>query len=78
MKDRTARSRTAEFHQERDTGKECLGILNSPCTGRPNPANPSRIRPDFDSGDHVHPNDLGYRAPADAIDLALFRQQDHD
>lgn len=37
------------------------------------PAHPSRIRPDFDSGDHVHPNDRGYRAMADAIDLSLFR-----
>jgi len=42
------------------------------------PANPSRLRPDYDSGDHVHPNDLGYRAMAEAIDLALFRQHDDD
>ena len=30
----------------------------------------SRIR--WDSGDHLHPNDLGYRHMADSIDLALF------
>jgi lysophospholipase L1-like esterase len=30
------------------------------------------IRPDFDPGDHLHPNDAGYEAMANAIDLALF------
>jgi hypothetical protein len=38
------------------------------------PAQPVRLRPEFDSGDHVHPNDLGHRAMADAIDLKFFRQ----
>jgi lysophospholipase L1-like esterase len=36
------------------------------------PAQPTRLRPEYDSGDHVHPNDLGHRAMADAIDLKLF------
>jgi lysophospholipase L1-like esterase len=36
------------------------------------PANPTRIRPDYDSGDHLHPNDAGYRAMAESIDLRLF------
>jgi lysophospholipase L1-like esterase len=27
----------------------------------------------YDSGDHLHPNDTGYKAMADAIDLALFK-----
>lgn len=36
------------------------------------PANPRRIRPDFDPGDHLHPNVAGYAAMGDAIDLALF------
>ena len=40
------------------------------------PAHPARIRPEYDSGDHVHPNDAGYRAMADAIDLSLFDHQD--
>jgi lysophospholipase L1-like esterase len=36
------------------------------------PANPKRIRADFDPGDHLHPNDKGYQAMADAIDLGIF------
>ena len=31
-----------------------------------------RIRAEFDPGDHLHPNDAGYQAMADAIDLAIF------
>ena len=36
------------------------------------PANPTRIRAAYDSGDHLHPNDAGYRAMAESIDLRLF------
>jgi lysophospholipase L1-like esterase len=30
-----------------------------------NPAHPSAIAQAYDSGDHIHPNDAGYRAMAD-------------
>ena len=33
---------------------------------------PPKLRPEFDSGDGLHPNPAGYRALADSIDLALF------
>ncbi len=36
------------------------------------PDHPTRIRADFDVGDHLHPNDAGYRAMGDAVDLKLF------
>jgi lysophospholipase L1-like esterase len=36
------------------------------------PARPGYLRPAFDSGDHLHPNDAGYAAMASAIDLRLF------
>ena len=36
------------------------------------PSNPATIRPAYDSGDNLHPNDAGYKAMADAIDLSLF------
>lgn len=34
------------------------------------PEKPDHLRPDYDSGDHLHPNDAGYRAMAEAIDVA--------
>ena len=37
------------------------------------PAVPTKLRAQFDSGDHIHPNDAGNQAMADAIDLKLFR-----
>jgi lysophospholipase L1-like esterase len=37
------------------------------------PADPLRLLPAYDSGDHLHPNDAGYQAMADAVNLALFR-----
>ena len=37
------------------------------------PKNPSRVLPAFDSGDHLHPGDAGYKAMGEAIDLALFK-----
>jgi lysophospholipase L1-like esterase len=37
------------------------------------PDHPSRLLPRFASEDHLHPNDVGYQAMADAIDLALFK-----
>jgi lysophospholipase L1-like esterase len=38
------------------------------------PVQPTRFLPAFDSGDHLHPNDAGYQAMADAIDLRLLRR----
>ncbi|HTD43130.1 MAG TPA: SGNH/GDSL hydrolase family protein [Bryobacteraceae bacterium] len=34
---------------------------------------PKKLRAVFDSCDHLHPNDAGYKAMADAIDLSLFK-----
>lgn len=39
------------------------------------PANPTQFLPAYDSGDHLHPGDAGYKAMGDAIDLALFRKR---
>jgi lysophospholipase L1-like esterase len=35
-------------------------------------ANPKRFRADFDPGDHLHPNNAGYEAMANAVDLGIF------
>jgi lysophospholipase L1-like esterase len=40
------------------------------------PDHPSRLLARYDSGDHVHPTDDGYRALANAIDVRLFRSRD--
>jgi lysophospholipase L1-like esterase len=40
------------------------------------PSNPAAMRSAYDSGDNLHPNDAGYQAMADAIDLSLFMGKD--
>ena len=37
------------------------------------PANPDRLNPTYDSGDHLHPNDAGYKAMGEGVDLKLFK-----
>jgi lysophospholipase L1-like esterase len=37
------------------------------------PGRPSAMNPAYDSGDHLHPNDAGYRAMGESIDLKLFQ-----
>jgi lysophospholipase L1-like esterase len=36
------------------------------------PANPEMFNPAYDSGDHLHPNDAGYQAMANAINLKML------
>jgi len=36
------------------------------------PVHPSRIRAEFDPGDHIHPNDLGNQVMADVFNLTVF------
>ena len=35
-------------------------------------ANPKKLKPTFTNGDNLHPNDAGYKAMADSIDLKIF------
>ena len=49
------------------------GVIDFDAATR-DPARPERLLPAFDSGDHVHPSDAGYRAMGASIDLALFRR----
>lgn len=39
------------------------------------PANPKQILPAFNISDHLHPNDAGYKAMADSIDLSIFAEK---
>ena len=48
------------------------GVIDFDAATR-DPANPARYLPRYDSGDHLHPNDAGYEAMGNAIDLALFK-----
>ena len=69
---------TAEGEAKRDAFNAWLrksngydGVIDFDAVVR-DPANPTKILPQYDSGDHLHPNDAGYRAMGDAIDLKLF------
>jgi lysophospholipase L1-like esterase len=39
------------------------------------PAAPLRLRPAYDSGDHIHPSDAGYAAMAEAVPLVAVRRK---
>ena len=36
------------------------------------PQHPAKLKPEFDSGDHIHPNDAGNQAMAGAFDFGVF------
>jgi lysophospholipase L1-like esterase len=38
------------------------------------PLDPARFLPAYDSGDHLHPDDAGYQAMADAVDLRRLEE----
>ena len=38
------------------------------------PGNPLQMQAQYDSGDHLHPNDVGYKAMADGIDLSMLQK----
>jgi lysophospholipase L1-like esterase len=41
-------------------------------TATRDPANPKQFLPAYNNTDHLHPNDAGYKAMADAVDLTIF------
>ena len=47
------------------------GVINFAKVMR-DPADPLRLNPAYDSGDHLHPNDAGYQAMANAINLSML------
>jgi lysophospholipase L1-like esterase len=55
----------------RSSSSGCDGIVDQD-TATHNPAAPTEYLPAYDSGDHLHPNDLGYQAIANCVDLTLF------
>ena len=71
---------SAEGEQGRDAvndfirgeGSGCDAVIDLDAATH-DPADPNRYRGAYDSGDHLHPNDAGMQAIADAVDLNLFR-----
>jgi lysophospholipase L1-like esterase len=53
------------------TGKAYDAVIDFDRVTR-DPAEPKKLLAAFDSCDHLHPSDAGYKAMADAVDLALF------
>jgi lysophospholipase L1-like esterase len=53
------------------TSKELDGVIDFDKVTS-DPANPGVFLPDYDSGDHLHPKDTGYKAMGESIDLKLF------
>ena len=54
------------------TGKAFDGVFDFDAVVR-DPSQPMKYLPKFDSGDHLHPNDAGYEAMANAIDRKIFK-----
>jgi len=54
------------------TGRAYDAVIDFDAATR-DPAHPSQFLAQYDSGDHLHPNDAGYKAMGEAIDLSLFK-----
>jgi len=54
------------------SNREADGVVDLDAIMR-DPARPGYLRSEFDGGDGLHPNDAGYKAMADAIDLTLLQ-----
>jgi len=55
----------------RGSGSGCDGIVDQDAATH-DPAHPTQYLAVYDSGDHLHPNNAGHKAIANAIDLKLF------
>lgn len=64
-----ARNRVNDWIRE---GGSADGVVDFDAAVR-DPSDFDRLRPEYDSGNHLHPNAAGYRAMADAVDLGLLR-----
>ena len=54
------------------TGNAFDGVIDFEKALR-DPTHPDRMLASYDSGDHLHPSDAGYRAMAEAVNLSLFK-----
>jgi lysophospholipase L1-like esterase len=65
----SAREAIDDFVRGPNSG--CDGVIDQD-TATHNPSDPTWFLPAYDSGDHLHPNDAGYQAIGDAVNLGLF------
>lgn len=65
----TARKEVNAFVRSKASG--CDAVIDQDAATH-DPLHPSQFLPAYDSGDHLHPNDAGLQAIADAIDLSWF------
>jgi lysophospholipase L1-like esterase len=68
----TAREQYNAFVLSPSSG--CDGVIDQD-NATHDPNNPTQYLPAFDSGDHLHPNDAGYQAIANAVNLSFFGTQ---
>jgi lysophospholipase L1-like esterase len=66
----TGRAAIDTFIRSPDSG--CDGVVDQDAATH-DPANPTAFLPSYDSGDHLHPNEAGLQAIANAVDLALLK-----
>jgi len=69
------------YSEEKEAKREALnafirsgafdGVIDFDAVTR-DPSKPKFIRKEYDKGDHLHPNDTGYKAMAESIDLGLL------
>ena len=53
---------------------DCYLVIDFEATVR-DPKQPTKILPQYDSGDHLHPGDAGYAAMAAGIDVRMFKKK---
>jgi lysophospholipase L1-like esterase len=68
----TAREQYNAFILSPSSG--CDGVIDQD-TATHDPSNPTQFLPAYDSGDHLHPNDAGYQAIANCVNLSFFGSQ---
>ena len=65
----TSRGQINTFVRSADSG--CDGVVDQDMATH-DPAAPTKYLAKYDAGDHLHPNEAGLQAIADAVDLGLF------
>ena len=68
----TGEAKRVAVNQWIRTSRAFDGVIDFDAAVR-DPVTPSRMAPEYDSGDHLHPGPAGHEAMGNAVDLALFR-----